>query len=75
MLDSTTDHKRLQRRARQARYKARQRACVTVWPIEIDAAPYTKLVRLGYLNAGTTDAREGGRAVEQLLDNIQLPFK
>jgi hypothetical protein len=61
-------------RLRQARYKARLAAGISVWPVEVDEARYAPLVRLGYLDPRTTDARAGARAIEQLLDGIELEW-
>jgi hypothetical protein len=71
MLDRA-NHKRLKARERQRTYKARLRAGVTVWRVEIDETRYTKLVRLGYLRGDVTDAREGGEAIGRLIDGIDL---
>jgi hypothetical protein len=72
MLDrSDHDLKRL----RQARYKARQRAGVVVWRIEVNEERFTKLVRLGYLRPNESDPRQGAKALERLIDGIELPLR
>jgi hypothetical protein len=65
-------HKLVKQRARQARYKERQRAGVVVWRVEINEARYEKLTRLGYLRAGVTDPGQGAKALERLIDGIEL---
>jgi hypothetical protein len=69
MLDRRSDHKR---RARQARYRERQRLGICLWRVEITAERYETLTRLGYLRNGVTDPREGGQAIERLIDGIEI---
>jgi hypothetical protein len=69
MLD---DHKILLRRARQARYLARQRAGIIVLRVELNEERFTELVRLGYLRPNESDATQGAKALERLIDGIEL---
>ena len=56
--------KRLRQRQRQARYEARQRAGVALYPAPLGASEIDALVALGWLREGTeTDRGRVGEAV------------
>jgi hypothetical protein len=44
-----------------------------MWRVEITPARFDKLARLGYLRGDALDPKEGARAIEHLLDAIELP--
>jgi hypothetical protein len=73
MLDRPDDKQRArQKRARQARFRARQARGIACVSVELDESRFTKLARLGYARQGAVDPRELARAVEALLDSIEV---
>ena len=61
---SCEDSKRARHRQRQARYEARQRAGVALYPAPLGASEIDALVALGWLREGTeTDRGRVGEAV------------
>ena len=64
--------RRTRKRARQARYRARQARGIACVSVELDESRFTKLAKLGYARQGAVDPHELARAVEALLDAVEI---
>jgi hypothetical protein len=73
---SCQDSKRARHRQRQARYEARQRAGVALYPAPLSAAEIDALVALGLLREGTEmDRGSVGEAVAAALRDMASRLK
>lgn len=70
------DFRRVRRRQRQARYEARQRAGVALYPAPLSAVEIDALVALGWLREGTENDRgRVGEAVAAAIRDMALRFR
>jgi hypothetical protein len=70
-VSSRLKFNRLRQRQRQARYEARQRAGVALYPAPLGAAEIDTLVALGWLQEGTeSDRGRVGEAVAALIRDM-----
>jgi hypothetical protein len=68
---SRQDSKRARHRQRQARYEARQRAGVALYPAPLGAGEIDALVALGWLREGTeADRGRVGEAIAALIRDM-----
>jgi hypothetical protein len=70
---SCPDSKRVHQRQRQARYEARQRAGVALYPAPLGADEIDALIALGWLREGTeSDRTRVGEALAALVRDMAL---
>ena len=73
---SCEDSKRARHCQRQARYEARQRAGVALYPAPLGAGEIDTLVTLGWLREGAeTDRRRVGEAVAAAIRDMASTFR